>query len=116
MITKSEAIKIMTDNGFVVTESEERYAKITDGRDQVGILWGDRVILYIDEGYKNPIDLWYNKMDVKKKLKESISLVKKRYDRFEDDKRKERLSTVCKYFKDREDTEFAKSLHDADRS
>lgn len=93
--------KLLECHGFEVAENDERCAKITDGREQVGIICDDRAILYLDADYKNAIDLWYNERDVEKKLKESISLVKKRYERFQDEKRNERLSTVRNYFNDR---------------
>ena len=110
-MTKNEATKILTDNGFTVVEADNRSARLLEGGEQVGILWEDRVILYLDVGYTNSVDLWYDKSDVKKKLKEAITQVKQRYERFDAEERNKRVGHIRKYFDEkREEASMADLL------
>jgi hypothetical protein len=55
-------------------------------------------------------------IEVHNRLQDAVKELKNSYDSYDELVKKSRVQKVREYFKDREATEFAKSLYDADRS
>lgn len=119
-LTRAECIYLLEKAGMKV---EEENVSLNAYRDR--IFYKDERIgtVYYDSVSLSPHYLSINDLSVtvQYKAEDAVKRLEIEIDRivnydFESEKRKERLSNVRKYFQDREASEFAKSLHDADRS
>lgn len=119
-LTRAECIYMLEKAGMKV---EEENVSLNAYRDR--IFYKDERIgtVYYDSVSLSPHYLSINDLSVtvQYKAEDAVKRLEIEIDRivnydFESEKRKERLSNVRKYFQDREASEFAKSLHDADRS
>ena len=119
-LSRAECIYLLEKAGM---EVEEENVSLNAYRDRI-FYNGERVgTVYYDSVSLSPhylsindlsVTVQYKAEDAVDQLEKAIDLIVN-YD-FESEKRKLRVDTVRKYFREREAADFAKSLHDADRS
>jgi hypothetical protein len=126
VMTREEVRDLFIRKRFNLREVKSPDYTVVEHKDEVvGFIYDDSV--YVAENYPslNPPDSQSYANTKRtivmftspvKTLEDAIEFLLDSPSRIDRETREQRAENVRKYFKDREDTEFAKSLHDADRS
>lgn len=118
-LSRAECIYLIEKAGMEVKEEKVSLNAYRDRifykDEQMGTVYYDSVSLSPHYDYDDsPVTIQYKEENAVERLEKALNLIVN-YD-VEMELRMKRADTVRKYFKDREATEFAKSLHDTDRS
>ena len=117
-LSRDECMNLIKAAGMVIIEGKSHLDayrdKIFYNGERVGTVYYDSVSISPHYDFdENPVSIKFKEENAVERLEEGLNLIVNYND--ETEQRVQRVNQVRKYFKDREASAFAKSLHDADR-